>query len=54
MIFENSPMIFLLDIQCESQKGNPDSISNLWKTKRRITKLITGNDSTTILFYMTH
>ena len=31
------------------KKGNPDLISNSWKTKRRITKLITGNDSTTIL-----
>ena len=30
------------------KKGNPDLISNLWKTKRRITKLITENDSTTI------
>ena len=28
-------------------KGNPDLISNLWKTKRRITKLISGNNSTT-------
>ena len=43
-------LITLCSIQCESQKkGNPDLISNLWKTKRRITKLITGNDSTTIL-----
>ena len=32
------------------KKGNPDLISNLWKTKRRITKLITENDSTTIPF----
>ena len=31
------------------KKENPDLISNLWKTKRRITKLITENDSTTIL-----
>ena len=30
------------------KKGNPDLISNLWKMKRRIPKLITENDSTTI------
>ena len=30
------------------KKGNPDLILNLRKTKRQITKLITGNDSTTI------
>ena len=42
-------------IQCElKKKGNPDLISNLWKTKRRITKLILGNDSTIIPLSLWH
>ena len=36
-----------VSIQCEYKKKHPDLISNLWKTKR-ITKLISGNDSTII------
>ena len=35
-------------IQCELKIGYPNLITNLWKTKRRITKLIFGNDSTII------
>ena len=42
------PQRWVSNIQCESKKGNPDLISNLRKTKIRITKLITGNASTII------
>ena len=35
-------------IQCEFLKRKPDLISNLWKTKRKFIKLISGNDSSFI------
>ena len=37
-----------------NKRGNPDLISNLWKTKRRITKLITENDITTFHSFIWH
>ena len=48
-------MTFTLPMYSVShKKGNPDLISNLWKIKKRITKLITGMIVLLFFFHMTH
>ena len=36
------------------KRGNPNFISNLWRTKRRITKLISGNDTDSTIISLSY